>query len=310
MGILKTLSISQIKANPVALRSVDRQGESYLGLKDSIQSKGFLGTITVREREEGVYEIVDGLHRFTAVCDLGLSAINVDVVSLDDDQVLEAQLMTNIHRVETKPVEYSNQLRRILTRNPLMTEAELATKLGKGAAWIKDRLGLTKISNPNAVALIDDGKIGLSNAYALALLPAEEQADFLDRAITMDPAEFIPTVKARVKEIKDAGRQGKDAAPAEFVPVAHLQKLTDIKTVGDNPTAIRKLIASNNVSTTEDAFALAIKWVLQLDPESIARQKAKDDARRAESADAKKRRDEERAAKKVADAKAAAASLI
>ena len=41
--------------------------------------------------------------------------------------MLEAQILANIHKIETKPMEYSAQLKRILSRNPLMTEAELAT---------------------------------------------------------------------------------------------------------------------------------------------------------------------------------------
>ena len=173
---LQVIKLSDIRENPVALRTVNRDSEQYLGLVESIRSKGFIGAISVRKQIDSetsaeFFELVDGLHRFNASKDAGLETINADVVSLTEDQVLEAQIMTNIHKVETRPAEYTQQLKRILNRNPLMTESELAVKLGKSPSWIKDRLSLGKITNPDITALINDGKIVLSNAYALAKLP-------------------------------------------------------------------------------------------------------------------------------------------
>ena len=188
MGKLATIKISEIRENPVALRTVNRQSEDYLGLVASIEQKGFMGAISVRpqkdaESGEEYYELIDGLHRFSAAKDAGISEINVDIIPLSDDLVLEAQILANIHKIETKPAEYTQQLKRILARNPLMTEAELAMKLGKSSSWIQQRLSLTKIENEEIISLVNEGKIGLANAYALAKLPIEEQTQFVDRAI-------------------------------------------------------------------------------------------------------------------------------
>jgi ParB family chromosome partitioning protein len=197
MGDLRNVPLSSIRENPVALRTVNRTSEEYLGLVQSIRQKGFFGAITVRcktdpETGQEYFELVDGLHRFSASKDAGLTDISVDVTKLNDDAVLEAQLMANIHKVETRPVEYSQQLRRILARNPLMTEAELADRLGKSAAWIGQRLGLTRITNSEIQRLVNEGKIPLSNAYAMAKLPSEEMAQFVDRAMTEGADKFFP----------------------------------------------------------------------------------------------------------------------
>jgi len=301
---LEVIALDKVRENPVALRTVNRQSEEYQGLVASIQEKGFLGAITVRKKvneESGdeFFELVDGLHRFSAAKDAGLSEINVDVVDLNEDQVLEAQIMQNIHKVETRPIEYTQQLKRILSRNPLMTEAELAQKLGKSAQWVKERLNLTKITNEVIQNLINEGKIGLANAYALAKLPPEEMADFVDRAQTMAPDEFVPAVQSRVKEIREAKRKGQDATPQEFVPVAFLQKLKAIKDELDAGAAADSLIAATGVNTAKDGFLLGIKWVLHLDPKSVEDQKAKDEARKAERAEAKKKREAEKAKKKA-----------
>lgn len=312
MGQLIKINVSDIRENPVALRTVDRQSEAFLGLVESIKAKGFMGAITVREQMDNdtqskYYELVDGLHRFNASKEAGLTEINADVVSLNEDQVLEAQIMANIHKVETRPIEYTQQLKRILTRNPLMTESELAAKLGKSPTWIKERLGLLKITNVEIATLVNEGRISLANAYTLSKLPPEDHAEFVDRAITMKPDEFVPLINARAKEIKEAKRQGADAAPAEFQPTAYLQKLGDIKAGIDNAAQASSICSANNATTAAQGFQLALKWALHLDTASVAAQKAKDDARKAEREAAKIKRDAEKAAKKATEGAQAAA---
>lgn len=309
--MLKTVPISAIRENPVALRTVNVQTEEYQGLVESIRNKGFIGAISVRPARDSEtkevlddkYELVDGLHRFTAAKDAGLDEINVDVVDLNDDEVAEAQIMANIHKVETKPMEYTKALKHILTRNPLMTESELAQRLGKSSAWIAGRLSLHKIASETTRKLIDDGKIGLSNAYALAKLPAEEQADWTDRAMTLSPDEFIPQTTARMKEIREARRKGKDAKPAEFQPVPHLQKLGDMKEELESGQIGQTLVNELGVTSAVDGFALGIKWALHMDPRSVEVQKEKDAERRAQREEKKKQKAAERAAAKAAKLK-------
>lgn len=302
---IELVKLSSIRENPVALRAVNRESEDYFGLVESIKQRGFLGSITGRKKKdesgEEFVEITDGLHRFSAAKDAGLKEIPVDILSLNDAETLEAQIMMNVHKVETKPVQYSNQLRRILSMNPMMTEAELAKRLGKSTQWIKERLGLVKLSEKVAV-LVDDGKINLTNAYALAKLPPEEAADWVDRAMTETPNEFVPKVNGRVKEIKDALRKGKDASKSEFVPVPHLQKLSVFKTELETGKIGKVLIKKHGVKTAEEGFALGIKWALSMDPESIEAAKAKYDAQQEAKEEAKKRRAAERAKKRADEA--------
>jgi hypothetical protein len=187
-----------------------------------------------------------------------------------------------------------------------MTEGELANKLSKSFSWIKDRLGLTKIADEKVAALVDEGKIKLANAFVLAKLDPEEQKNFVDRAITMSPAEFIPLVNKRVSEVRDAKRKGQDAAPAAFAPVAFMQKLTAVKEELDSGKVAKVLVAIAKPKNTEEAFKLGVAWCLHLDPESVKEQKAKDEARRKANDEAAKKREGERAAKKAEQAKSKA----
>ena len=308
MSKVANIAIGLIRENPVALRTVDRESESYIGLIASIKQQGFMGAITVRSREdtetgETYYELVDGLHRYSAAKDAGLSDIPANIVTMDSDSVMEAQILANIHKIETKPMDYTNQLKRILSRNPLMTEAVLAQKVAKSPQWISQRLGLTKITNPKIVEMVNEGIIVLSNAYALAKLPDEEQLDFLERAQSLSPEEFIPACNERVKELRKAQREGRSSGEAEFIAQPHLQKMKDIKEALESGDVAKTLCSSLN--SPEEGFAMALKYALNIDPESIKVQEADFDERKAAKAEREKKRTAEKAAKKEVKAKKA-----
>lgn len=307
------IPLAKIRENPVALRTVNRTTEEYTGLVDSIRKNGVLNPILVREvldpdTNEKVYGLVDGLHRFTASQDAGKDTIPAQVTSLEDAEVLEAQVLANVHKVETRPVEYSKQLVRILAQNPLMPLAELATRLSKSPAWLNERLGLVKLE-PNIAGLVDEGKINLSNAYALAKLPTEEQPNFLDRAMTMSPQEFVPTANARIKEIRDAKRQGRAATPGEFTPVPHLRKVSELKEEMDQKNVGGVLVRELGVHDPIEAFNLGVKWALHMDPASIQAAKEKDAQRRKELEEASAKRKQERLEKQQKEAADKAATL-
>lgn len=304
--ILKSIPLSMIRENPVALRSVNRQSESYMGLVDSIRKDGVLNAIVVREVEDPetkkvLYGLVDGLHRFSASQDAGLTHIPAQVRTFDDAETLEAQVLANVHKIETKPVEYSKQLMRILAQKPTLTVTELAGRLSKSPAWLGERLGLTKLIDPIQL-LVDEGKVNLSNAYALAKLPSDEQPNFVDRAMTMSPQEFLPTAAARVKEIRDLKRQGRDATPAGFIPVPHVRKIGELKDELTSKAVAHVLPKELGLTSVVDAFALGVQWSLHMDPASIQIAREKDDARKKEAEQAKLKRDNERLEKQKKEA--------
>lgn len=317
MSELKTkllhIPVAQIRENPVALRAVNRQSADYQSLANSIAKDGILNPILVREISSGddgvqLYGIIDGLHRYTGALDAGLKSVPAQVVNMEDADVMEKQLIGNAQRVETKPVEYSRHLQRILAANATLTMNELAGRLNKSGTWLSERLGILKLS-PKIAGLVDDGKINLSNAYVLAKLPEEEQEAFVDRAQTMSPTQFTPTVLARKKEIETAKRQGRDTKPAEFTPVPHIQKLVALKSEMDNPVIGPILVRENKLTTPEEGFAMGVRWALNMDPRSIEAEREKDAARKKSLEEKKTKAAAERAQKKAAEAAEVAAKL-
>ncbi len=309
---LRTVKISDIRENPVALRAVDRDTPEFVSLRDSIRSKGILNPISVREKndEDGTiyYEVCDGLHRFTAAKDAGLTILGVSVVSFDEIETLEAQIVANLAKVDTRPVEYTKALQRMFVMNPLLTMGEMAEKLNTSPTWITQRLGLLKLAD-QVQSLVDEGKISLPNAYQMSKLPKEEQLDFLDAALSQNAAEFAPTVAARIKQLREAARQGKDAAPPTFEATAHGRKMSELKDEYAHASAGPAIVAAKGLSTAVQGFAAGVAWALSLDDASVASQKAKWEAREAKRIEEKKAREVERAEKKAAEAAATAAKV-
>lgn len=314
MNELLHVPVNQIRENPVALRTVNKMAEDFIQVRDSVKAivastgkmRGVLNPINVQRKNdpatgEPYFELVDGLHRWTAAIEAGLETIPAQVVEMTQIETMQAQLIANVHKVETRPVDYTKQLQRIMAMNPLLTLNELASQLSKSPTWITERLSLLKLTEKVAT-LVNEGKINLTNAYAIARLPEDEQADWVDKAQIQPPSEFTPAVHARVKEIKDARRKGRDENAPSFVATAHLQKLAAIKNEMENPEIGPALVKLTGVETAKEGFDLAIKWVLHMDPQSIAAGQAKWDAQEAEKNRKRDERKAEREAKKASDA--------
>jgi ParB/RepB/Spo0J family partition protein len=298
---LKYVPVDEIMESPEALRTVDEEKVEFSEMVESVKRQGVLNPISIRPMPNGKFSLIDGLHRFTAAKRAGLTEIPCKIMDIDEAKTLEVQVVANLMKVDTRPVEYAKHLTRMLSYNPLMTLSELAGKINKSTSWLDQRFGLLKL--PDTIKeMVDGGSIGLSNAFMLSKLPAEEMGNYLDRAQTMQPTEFGPLVKSRCKEIQEAKRQGKDVAEETFVPVAHLRKTSEIKDEMDNSKVADQLVRDCRISTAVDGFKLGIKWVLNMDPTSIQAAQAAYEARKTQVNQAKERRAAERAEKKAKEA--------
>ena len=316
---LDKIPLSKIRENTEALRTqVDKEDDKYLGLVDSVRKHGIMNPISVREIQdpatgETLYGLVDGLHRFNGAMDAGLTEIPALIVTMDEADLVEAQILANVHKIETKPVQYTKALLRILGSNPLLTLTELAGRLSRSTSWLTERLQLPKLTE-NIQKLVDDGTLGLTNAYALTKLPPDKQEELLQQAISQSPAAFVPMATNIQKEIAAAKREGRKADTIGFKPVERLQRLATIRDQKDfaakNPEncAVTQSAKRHGVTTVEQAVAFALGWVLHVDPDSIKADEAKWNAEQAAKDSEKAKRAAEREAIKVQKAATVAAA--
>ncbi len=303
---LQRIPITLIRENKTALRPVNRASEAYKEMLQSVRQEGVLQTILVREctdpeTQQQYFGLVDGLHRLTCAKDAGFTHLDCKVVAASDSDVLRRQMIMNYKRVDMKPVQATKQFQRMMNADPSLTVADLAKSVCMTPEFIYNRLGLLDLDE-RVAEQVDNGRIPLLSAYALAKIEdPTEQLEHLQNAISMPSSEFVPMINDRVAALRKSAREGKGATPAVWQPVARLRKPGEIKEELETPRIAKQLL-KDFTGTPEEVFALAVKWCMHMDPNSIEIQKQKESARLAEKEAAKKKADAEREQKKQQEA--------
>lgn len=164
-----------------------RFDDAYLAeLAGSIADKGVVQPILVREQENKkhaiVYEIIAGECRYRASLLAKQTHIPAIVREYSDEQVLELQLIENIHRQDLSPMDEARGYRALIDANPTKhSAASIATRIGMSPAWVWDRLKLNDLI-PEAKKILDLGLMTVGHAILIARLKVSDQ----ERAIAID----------------------------------------------------------------------------------------------------------------------------
>lgn len=312
-GNQKRIDLSLVKEPKVKLRDVDVKSVEFRQLCDTMKEDGLLNPISVQdyvqyseeEPEKVIFEgymIVDGLHRLYAARELGWTEIEALVKPQSDAETITLHSMIgNLQRKATKPAEYAKSLRELLRLNPTWGEAGLATRLGVTTEFIQRRLRLERLV-PELQKAVDAGDLNLAQAHVLAGLPEAEQATMYESSKGEDAGAFIARVQKRQRELAQEKR-GQESAPAVFEPVARCRKLDEVKSAIDDPSTINAFLAVVNASSPQEGAIAALRWAINLDPHSVADQKAEWDTREEEAAKKRALRSTENAQKKAEKAR-------
>jgi ParB/RepB/Spo0J family partition protein len=277
----RPIPLGQIIEPWVVLRIVNRESVEYLELRDSLAAVGPLNSICVRPsvRRPGHYEVVDGLYRYTAACELRLSALPCIVKhNLTDDDVLALQIQANALRPETTALEYARQTRRIMDAITVRqgtdaTLADVSNLIHKSPEWIGDQLRLLSL-RADIQKTVERGEIPLKSAYMLAKLPMVQQAQLVELAKTVSAREFVPVAARMVKQIQEAARQGKlHDLCKDFEPVPHIRPLKEVLAEYREHRLGGLAVVKAGNQTPVDGWYLALEWALNLDEESIRAQR-------------------------------------
>ncbi|MEM2915397.1 MAG: ParB/RepB/Spo0J family partition protein, partial [Candidatus Bathyarchaeia archaeon] len=100
-------------------------------LADSIKQVGLLQPLIVRPIDDG-YEVVVGERRYRACQQAGLDKIPVIIRKYADDEVIELNLIENIHREDLSAVEKARSCKQLRDRFPdrYPTWEKVAEKVG------------------------------------------------------------------------------------------------------------------------------------------------------------------------------------
>lgn len=317
MPKMLVLPVGAVEENAKALRTkVDKSDTAYLELKDGIKAVGgLLSPISVREyeKEDGStgYRLVDGLHRLTALTDLGYSEVPVNVVSVDDSNLLVAQFIGN-NNVKTTKSQFAQGLKQLIQHKGY-TVKDVAKMVARGEKWVKDQLGILTL--PESIQqLVNEDKVGIANALSLKKLPVEKIGEFLSDAMTETPETFGPKIESFLKELKTAAKEGRKPV-LSFEPPVRQRKATELKNLlaeaegTGTVQELRTLLDTQGITDPVQAAIATLKYVLSLDPVSVAAEKAKFDAAQKEKEEKAAKKQAEKEAKAAADAAAAMETL-
>ena len=170
-GEIRSLPLRRLEPNPLQPRR-EFDPEALQALADSIAEHGIIQPLTVREGENGYYQIIAGERRWRAARMAGLEEVPVLVLEADDRTVTELALVENLQREDLNPMEEAAGFRTLMEEYG-MTQEEVARRVGRSRPAVANSLRLLSLSGELA-DLVRAGT--LSPGHARALLSLEDEA--------------------------------------------------------------------------------------------------------------------------------------
>lgn len=180
---ISEVPLDRIKANPNQPRR-DFTPETLQELADSIREIGIVQPITLRQMEDGFYQIIAGERRWRASQMAGLRSIPAYIRTADDENMMQMALVENIQREDLNAIEIALAYQKLID-NYELTQDQLSEKVGKKRTTIANYLRLLKLPAPVQMALqnkqIDQGHaralLGLADPTLQIKLFTEIQAN-------------------------------------------------------------------------------------------------------------------------------------
>ena len=247
-----------------------RDDEDMMQLVESVKERGVITPATVRQKEDGRYELVSG-HRRKRACELaGFETLRSEIVDLNRDEATILMVESNFQRSEILPSEkafaYKMRLeamkrqgqRTDLTLSPvgtkLRTVDELAQECGDSRNQIHRYVRLTNLV-PELLEFVDEGRIKMRPAVELSYLDEDCQRDVVDE-IDLNDATPSHDQTIRMRKLFNEGNLTTEAIHAVMSEEKPNQK-EKIVLRGDR---VRQLIPKNiPVSQTEDFVCKALE---------------------------------------------------
>jgi len=168
--IIAVDDLSESPTNPrTRFEGLDELGASMLA--------GVLVPLIVRPKSNqpsDSYEIIAGHRRFRAAKLVGISHLPCDVRSFTDVQVVEAQAIENLQRVDLDALEEAASYESL--RKHDWSVEQIASKTGRSPSLVRSRLRLLTLA-PEAMAALRDGVLPHSVAVPLSRIPHAKQAE-------------------------------------------------------------------------------------------------------------------------------------
>ena len=174
-------------------------------LARSITAQGILQPLIVTPRRDADgWELVSGERRWRAAQRAGLASVPVLVREVDEREMLELALIENLQREDLDPIDEALGYRQLLEEFGL-TQAELATRVGKSRPAVANALRLLDLPEP-VRAMVQRGDLAAGHGRTLLGLDDRDRIQTLAERVV---AEDL-SVRALERLVKRENATGKD----------------------------------------------------------------------------------------------------
>ncbi len=216
---ISEILIQDIEANPNQPRR-EFDAEALQELAKSIQEIGIVQPITLRQMENGKYQIIAGERRWRASQIAGLTQIPAYIRTIKDENVMEMALVENIQREDLNAIEIALAYEHLMESSG-MTQEKVSERVGKSRAAVANYVRLLKLPAQVQMAL-QNKEIDMGHARALLSLdsPSLQIKLFKDIVKNSYSVRKVEEIVKKFKEGDDIQRSDKKPSgkrlPEEF----------------------------------------------------------------------------------------------
>ena len=266
-----------------------RDDEDMIQLVESVKERGVITPATVRQKEDGRYELISG-HRRKRACELaGFENLRCEVVDLDRDAATVLMVESNYQRSQILPSEkafaYKMRLEAMKRQAgrpskdnsvPVAQNYEgktsrelLGEQVGESQDQVRRYIRLTNLV-PELLELVDEGKIKMRPAVELSYLDEDSQRAVVDE---IDLNQCTPSHDQTIR-MRKFFTDGK-LTPEVVSAIMGEEKPNQREKIVLRGDKVRSLIPKNiPVSQTEDYVVKALEHYSR-----FLRQRAERDSR-------------------------------
>ena len=172
---IKDVAIKDINIENNPRQNIDKN--ELTELAESINSRGLLQPIGLKELKMGKYELIFGFRRLEAFKQLGLQEIPALINNSEDTYSLK--IIENLQRKDIPILELAKAIKKY-QKDSGLTLTEIASTLGKTLRQVSQINKLNDLIKPLQI-ILSKGKIELDAAYFISRYPGSEQIDFIDK---------------------------------------------------------------------------------------------------------------------------------
>lgn len=247
-----------------------RDDEDMMQLAESIKERGVITPATVRQKEDGRYELISGHRRKRASELAGFETLRCEVVELDRDDATILMVESNLQRSVILPSEkaYAYKMRldamkrkagrpskeNLVPVGQNYSREQLAEQTGDSQTQIQRFIRLTNLV-PELLEFVDEGKMKMRPAVELSYLNEDCQRDLVDE-IDLNDCTPSHDQTIRMRKMFEEGKLTPEAIQA----IMSEQKPNQREKIVLRGDRVRQLIPKNvPLSQTEDFVCKALE---------------------------------------------------